>query len=1274
MSRPVQRRAPSGDISRHQSVASSVAPKNRPYNSVDMNKLYEAVLKVVILEYRNEARFRTPRPVVRPEDPSNGSAAASRLNRNSRVMDTSLPPNLLSKLESKLTDIMYGRSNEVFDQKTKRSLMSFLTLLLEPRFYQAMGREQLEFLVMKFISCANKELVNLHEPQESISSESFRLATTFLNILIGLVDKDNLALIKHLEEHRDSLAAKSASTRTVTQTSDNVEYLQPCFRISDMDKSAIALVQKLFEVDDIKIQTDVVTLSPYAQCSTVQKDVQQFRFQLDRGLNSNEFELPEAYHEWKRREYVYCDNLSSKYTVFNTGKSNCPDLPRGEEFYMIPSRADARTFFVALIQRYLHIFPFVSGDLLLTSQFQKHLHILSRVWLLDNPTTSVALFTGALRSGVMEKEKGTVQPYFINLEAVYEVFKLSDIFLTQGNNFVEPENWQIVDQKEWVGGLVACYKLTLRGIKECLLQIFNKENKPKFEAYLVFLDSCIYEDPLFAQAHIAHVIKSCNEKLFTALSKAATVKYAEYMKRLPRDASLNFSDVADIADNLCRDLAKLEKKFKVPLLDFLDIPYVVASTQNKLFKKDLKTTMRHIQALHENKTTLIFYKDAIALYMALRSYQRQFRPYGPESQILSPDLEAILLEHLKQMAEESKDKFDTIVNNLINSENSNPNARGEDISNLFSIINTYLTMLKNLDLPMLRMALIYTIVFRNISHSVLRYSSAIERNIIFILNEEIQAELINADLDARRQGGNRWLDVRNAFSNMQIGTSTTEVVEPIQFSPEICEGLNEFSTIMKQLENLENILNFESVSRTLATIDPASSKRYTSHLYSIRIIRAENLKRTTTTILPYATLKLGREIVGETRALMGTYDPEWDEEFDLNVPPNKSVVVTIEVWDRRVGGSESIGNSKLELSPLLFKEDGIAQEAIIDLNDQSRILVEIAVERERDDVMFLMGKAHRDILRCQDRCIKLIVERFSRFIHFGFSRANLKSICGNNGTTEPDDADIAIIPLCDYLNANLSVLKSNLSEKLFSKVMLQTWNVVLQSADELMLPKLVSSKSIRASLKNPMGPSTWLNFTTTVVNTMTRDRQLTYVEIVTVSHWLNALLTFFYNKGNGPSMSELKTEQYLALSFGRLYYEHTVPQLETMLNDLSGAYRKVLLLKNNSLDRLRSEQQTRNNGPPRTGGAKPPNQLSRATSIIRHRSVAGSGTARARAKVSELIVETNMDFITDALSEDIVLRLLLLKGDKEFVATRLSQREMLAHNMLMERMARQAVE
>lgn len=72
--------------SRAQSMASTsmLNADDANYEEVDLVKLYEAVLKILILEYRNEPRFRTP--LKQPSPATTASSTSTTSSNGGRMM------------------------------------------------------------------------------------------------------------------------------------------------------------------------------------------------------------------------------------------------------------------------------------------------------------------------------------------------------------------------------------------------------------------------------------------------------------------------------------------------------------------------------------------------------------------------------------------------------------------------------------------------------------------------------------------------------------------------------------------------------------------------------------------------------------------------------------------------------------------------------------------------------------------------------------------------------------------------------------------------------------------------------------------------------------------------------------------------------------------------------------------------------------------------------------------------------------------------------------
>ena len=122
-------------------------------------------------------------------------------------------------------------------------------------------------------------------------------------------------------------------------------------------------------------------------------------------------------------------------------------------------------------------------------------------------------------------------------------------------------------------------------------------------------------------------------------------------------------------------------------------------------------------------------------------------------------------------------------------------------------------------------------------------------------------------------GQKGWIaEMKNIVSNFQNLAEKHESENPINFSSTTCVGLNNISEVLKQLAKLEQLLSPEDVSNIMIKNDPRSRHFYTSHVFSIRVVKAENLRSVSdaSNIRPYMTLidTLARRTIAKTRTLI----------------------------------------------------------------------------------------------------------------------------------------------------------------------------------------------------------------------------------------------------------------------------------------------------------------------------------------------------------------------------------------------------------------------
>ncbi|KAG7661380.1 uncharacterized protein J8A68_005075 [[Candida] subhashii] len=1260
--------------SRTTSIASTNIIKTpSPINlvTIDINELYKHVIKVILLEYSNEARFWTP--IIEPNVMSN-----KRASRMSILYDQNLPDSAMKMLNEKLKSVMTNTT--IVDEKTRRSLLRLYGELLDPS--KEKDLKKVDYLIPKFAACANQELKKIYNyADDELSEIVFSQTRKFIDMLINIVnstkEKDS-AIISKLQDTKQSFtSSKQRTPSTQDQFDGNVKYPKKSYRLTDFNKSSINLLKSLFNVDDIKLQQDVFKYKDISLAKPLHRDIKEF---LQSGRNLDTFTSAEARSQCKERQKAMADQLMSKYKIpADSTLLSIPPVPQGEQYYVLPKPEESRSLFFMLAKLIVGLekqIDYSDPDKPYLGKASLDLiSVCARLWLIDFPTRVVAIYTAGHDNNAFmdspQSDSKKISP--INMIATQKVFSVCKKIITDaGMEWEDKDLWAIEDQQGWVSNLAQTYNQIFVSIRENLSLIFNTESKPKFGPLLMFLGDYIESDSLFPKIEESGITKKWEKRLTKFLLKVAGTRYGEYLANLPRDNTLSVIHVFNICDSLVGDIKTLQKRYKNPLLGFLNVSRTVAAITTGMFASDAKVILTHIKNYAAKKGEFIPYGDALEIYQSLseiRDIHNQVTPAGSKFQF---DLEEFFFPFLEAWIEESNEKIRDIVKHALESDAFVPIDLGDDakknsnaVLDIFVIIKQYLTTLKKQNwCEEFQLAKVYTTLLKSISNGALFYSE--EVTAIIAQDLEPPKEL-NEDKDLNK--ASNWLnEVKNVVSNIQNFTRhEPEIV--YNFQPRTCIALNNLSAMMNNLTKLEEWLDPESISNSLSTYDPNSKSRYLSHVFTLRIIRGENLRSSETSVgsrvNPYVSLVdfKAKKLIGKTRSLTGATDPDWDEEFEITLPPNTTLELSTLVWDEKFAQHQLCGKAFLELNPRKFKHDGMPQEIYLDLDLQGRLAIEVAVESETHDAIFVMGRAYRALKRSQERAIKLIVEKFSGFIEDCFSRANLKSVCGK-GQPSKEEFESAIENLCDYLNMNLSVLKHYLTDEIFMKVMVETWKVVVSRADELLLPKLSKAK-INADIVGKGWQSMSSKFATVSLGILGNDAPLTINELETVLGWLNLLASFFHNEGNGPPMEELKTDKYQSLLFIPTLYDQPDEYLIEEVEHLSPAYAQMLSNRNNfDVSEPSSVKQ---------GSRK--RSVLRTESILRSKTILANATSKARAQAAEEAKENRADPTTNKiLKEDIILRLLIARGRKDFVSQRLNQRAKLAYSMATERLARAAAE
>lgn len=1196
---------------------------------VDTNRLYEATLKALLVEYINESRFFRAQPA----------------RSSDSAREQQLPLLFCDELKTRLHAVAMEKSHG--NDLTRRLLLRFYSDMLAPGARFA----SVDVLVMRFVSAANKEVTKVPSPG---AGSALVLEHTRAFIRICIQTCKNADLAARFSEHMAALdPAQVRESRTRT-------YVQPSFDLADMDQLHVAFVCKLFAKSATTLQADVTRLKYHVSHKTLHKDLDHTLFYIGKDLGKfapTHFASPAAYAQWKLRETAMCAHLRKKYPLSPEHRLlPTPDLPQGCEFYVMPSVHAIQPFYTALVKLCLaaHRAHAREDALLFSNKSKDLLSLTARLWRVDFPSRAVALYSAAHAAGLLK------DPLFaadardlgpIDIASTANVLQTCRRIVEDAKlDWDDKHLWLLRDQAEWATALSHTYSEVFYAIRDSLSVVVSAVARPKFGPYLQFLGEYVESDVLFEKVAESGIAAKWEKRLSRALLKASEALYADALASLPRDDTLNIGHVLDIADTLTNTIKLLQKRYKTPLLGIINISRTYATVVTGMFALDSKNILKHIVAHAKSRGEFLNYADALEVYKSLKEIRSIHLQLSDTK--FPFDLEKFFYPHLEAWALESRDKIREVVQNAIRVDSYEPLDIADDtkkfsssVFDIFAFVQLYMDIVRGLEwLNAYQLAKIHTVLVRAVSACAQLYACE--------MMELVVRELNSLKPEQPEAGG--WLaDVRSLVDKYKINVE----VESVNFTSKVCVGLNNVAAMTQRMAVLEELLDCERVASIVAKHE-RKSVAYSSHVFSIRVLRAEELACDAA----YLTLNdtLARRTIAKTRPVDGTA-PVWDEEFEVTIPADSSLTLSATVWDGRPSTHSVCGRALVQLEPQKFQHDGIPQEVVLELDPQGRVTIDVAVESEREDALFAMGKAHRALKRTQQRIVQLLVAKFTDFIQSTMLQQTLRTVCGSSGNVKPTRAqlDEAMMPLYNYLNMNLLVLAQYLTKDLLLQVMVEAWNVVVASADALLLPQLTSSRALKHK-----ATTKWLAVTSAVANVtgsigaLGIGKTLTNNEIETVIAWLNFLcIDFFHNEGAGPPIEELKSQQYQSLLLIPVYHDNDVEFLHSEVERLAPAYLQLLRDKNNVLN---------------TGTAA---LRSRAGSIARSLTIKANATAKARAAAAqEARLLLSDPLAAQTAAEDIILRLLLVRDERQFVASRLEQRERLAHTIATERLARAAAE
>lgn len=1142
--------------------------------TTDVDYVYESALKVLVLEYINEPRFRRrwkkiPDPNLESGERVSGTRRTNRDQSHHRLStwfnsseeDTQSSQHtiqvILPKLEERLSFIALNQV-KVSDPVLRRSLLKFYNdVFLDPQFTQFVKTiSKSEDLLMLFIKSANNEITKMDvvDPKKQL----FNQVNYFINMLIHLSSGTS----KHeefagkLRSYRDSFEAKALTSgprNHRTELSDQVKRidvtLQPSFRFNEVSHAKVLCT--LFGVDELKVQQDIVSMSSIVKNDLYEEEMEKQRSLLnnDQGIRiPSHFLNIDEYSEWKnwllKNIKENCDKMQEGAAGHNQSQE------RSKTSGIIPDKASEvlMTLCIRVLENEFNenLNSFSADARFLISKCAKY-------WLLDYSSSFACIIVSSMAHFMNGKiEKG-------NSDCVVPLIKFIFSYV-EAKIFTNPSEmnatgWNQVDKVQWYTNLHEIFVGCIKCLQMRMKMLFI-EPKPKFLSITAALSSVVELDPLMISLDFvsSDSYRKGIKKLRKQLFKTSEIHYIELVKKIPTNREIQMCHLYELSENILNDIQQIQERYSKPLLNYLYIPKEVSIVLIGAIFADLALIIERIEKYNNSPVP-----DAIDAYRSLAELRNVYRQVKGEPML---NLEGYFIKYLEEFCDETGLRITEGIQNAFLKESWEPvdltktKLYSISVVDIFKMINESLKMFESLSWAnKIQICEINTRIFKSFSDGILIYVDklmlTIEKDLAALQEEwnDVQEENTEERQDLGKIHSQEQEKMTKAWffvemKNVLKSKSTMELPKPFLFKKRTCICLNNLNSMLELFDTLEERFNTKEISEILQkqAIEKKKPIESLMEIYTLRVIGAEDIllpersAEGTSTSISFLDTRSRHEVY-RTKDVTDSSRPMWNEEFQLHLRPGHKNTINLMVWHhpnkkksalnqiRNIASKSSdshkmYGKCYLDLHSKLYSTNGKFKNLVLELDTPGRINLQISLELDKNDASFAVARAKRSLSRAIERGIHLIAEKFTPFIHYAISTQTLFSICPRASSVQPSDDVIydSILPLFDYLNSNLAVLATDLSHGLLIKTMLEIWLIILNQADDLLLPQLLQ--------------------------TSTDKKPLSSLQIQIVFQWLNALcIDFFHNNGQGPSLEELKNKHYHRLLLIPHYYDFTTEQL-----------------------------------------------------------------------------------------------------------------------------------
>ncbi len=634
-------------------------------------------------------------PVQRSSTSMNDLMKDFSLLRDSK--STRFPHGFMGKLEERLTGLLMGKEKrpEYNDATVKRSFAAFFNAFSEPNFKKRMEKDRrVEDLVLIFFSNATKELQKGKQP----SDDSWKLMVDrHLALFVRLVSlvlkdhdwvRDRPELSSRLATLESKLLAHDQDLSAPQQNGGgtSIEVIVPLsYEVKDM--SLVQIVGRIFGLRNSQVQSDINRYKVVWTAKLALQDMKTYQTLLNldspKTLRSDDFDLDEAYEQWKKGEghdlsqmilaimqsnpelaksttgslpqfnHQANGSTSSEYSHTSGGGSGFSDsssyvidqpvdmgvrsqspesVDEDKTFTFVP--ADVRAYYRFILAQAL-TYDMNDKDLepapseavgtppikLLSKQSTELLNEICLRWRIPH-VSRVILFLDVIREKFVDQD--------ITLDTLDAAFTFIKEPLPEKGKGSNSMTSVLFDRSKWILAdtvlnqqiLSALHVALLRDLYDVLQHCY--EQKPPSVAPIIYvLETHVHNDPGFPKTD--DDLKGYRDQLYQGLQQKAHQMYRAFLeKEVPNDQHVwEFLHVIELGKAVVNLAQKIQKRFrKNPEIMGVNPLTALVETILPLYAEDTRDIVKRILDLAKERNEEIPVEDGFQLYGELVEIRR----------------------------------------------------------------------------------------------------------------------------------------------------------------------------------------------------------------------------------------------------------------------------------------------------------------------------------------------------------------------------------------------------------------------------------------------------------------------------------------------------------------------------------------------------------------------------------------------------------------------------------------------------------------------------